>query len=479
MADKNYDLSRRKALLGLGTIGAAGAGAGLGTSALFSDEESFTNNQIVAGELDLIVDYWTSVDSADASAAIDEGQANNGTIQGDVSAQYVLGDVKPGDGGFLVFCPKIIDNPAWLWAGSSGLTDFENGYTEPELDADPDADDSTAVDDDDPGEGEGELSESIQVSVSYCEYEEPDEYDGPYDDPREDPENYSGRELNNPDDYTLADLILDLKTGFLLDGDDETDGTQAYPASEDSDTQAGPCICIEWEVPIDVGNEIQSDSLDFDIQFAAEQERNNPDPESPFVDATVGSGDAFDFNSIESAVDSAESGDVISVASGTYNTGNTDGVLDVEGLILEGPNAGIPGDSADRGPEATIEGPLFIGADNICVDGFEIRDTNANAGGPLPGPGAVQLSVGGAYGDSADGTTLRNNVIVAGTNDNSTNLGFVVEGAVDVTITQNRFIEGGFSATTGAAFASPYEIEFTNNTQDTTNTIPGDTTFTP
>jgi len=282
MADKNYDLSRRKALLGLGTIGAAGAGAGLGTSALFSDEESFTNNQIVAGELDLIVDYWTSVDSADASAAIDEGQANNGTIQGDVSAQYVLGDVKPGDGGFLVFCPKIIDNPAWLWAGSSGLTDFENGYTEPELDADPDADDSTAVDDDDPGEGEGELSESILVSVSYCEYEEPDGYDGPYDDPREDPENYFGRELNNPDDYTLADLILDLQTGFLLDGDDETDGTQAYPASEDSDTQAGPCICIEWEVPIDVGNEIQSDSLDFDIQFAAEQERNNPDPESPF-----------------------------------------------------------------------------------------------------------------------------------------------------------------------------------------------------
>ena len=124
MSEK-YELSRRKALAALGTIGVAGAGAGMGTSALFSDEETFDENTLTAGELDLFVDYWTSVDSSDASAAIDDGQANNDTIQGDVSAEYVLGDVKPGDGGFLVFCPKIVDNEAYLWAGSSGLTDFE------------------------------------------------------------------------------------------------------------------------------------------------------------------------------------------------------------------------------------------------------------------------------------------------------------------------------------------------------------------
>jgi predicted ribosomally synthesized peptide with SipW-like signal peptide len=467
--DSKYSLSRRKALLGLGTVGVAGAGAGVGTSALFSDTESFEDNTLTAGELNLIVDYGTSVDSTNASAAIDGGQANNGTIDGDVSAEYVLGDVKPGDGGFLAFCPKVVDNPAWLWAGSNGLTDSENGLTEPEGEVD-----STGGD---PGDGNGELSENIQVTVSYCEYTGGDEDD------RGNPENYDTiRELNNPDDYTLADLIKDLRSGFLLDGEPDHDdgdpsGAQAYPASEGDSDQAGPCLCVDWEIPIDVGNEIQSDSVEFDIQFAAAQERNNSDPEDPFVDATVGP--SGDFSTIESAVDNADSGDVISVASGTYQTGNTDGVLDVEDLILEGPNAGIAGDSTDRGSEAVIEGPLFIGADNICVDGFEIRDTNANSGGPLPGPGAVQLSVGGAYGDSADGTTLRNNVIVAGTNDNSTNLGFVAEGAVDVTITQNRFTEGGFSATTGAAFASPYEIEFTNNTQDTTNTIPSDTTFTP
>ena len=68
--DSKYSLSRRKALLGLGTVGVAGAGAGVGTSALFSDTESFEDNTLTAGELNLIVDYGTSVDSTNASAAM-------------------------------------------------------------------------------------------------------------------------------------------------------------------------------------------------------------------------------------------------------------------------------------------------------------------------------------------------------------------------------------------------------------------------
>jgi predicted ribosomally synthesized peptide with SipW-like signal peptide len=267
---KKYELSRRKALAALGTIGVAGAGAGMGTSALFSDTESFDGNTLTAGELDLVVDYWTSVDSSNASAAIEDGQVNSDTIQGDVSGEYVLKDVKPGDGGFLVFCPKIIDNPAYLWAGSSGLTDFENGLTEPEGDVE-----STGGD---PGGGNGELSENIQVTVSYCEYHEPEEYAGPYDNPRKDPENYKGEELDNPEDYTLADLILELQTGFQISN--STDGT--YPASSSNTDQQGPCLCIDWQIPRDVGNVIQSDSVEFDIQFAAEQSRNNPNPQTPF-----------------------------------------------------------------------------------------------------------------------------------------------------------------------------------------------------
>ena len=63
MSEKNaFELSRRKALASLGAVGVASAGAGLGTSAYFSDTESFENNTITAGELDLKVDwqqlYW-------------------------------------------------------------------------------------------------------------------------------------------------------------------------------------------------------------------------------------------------------------------------------------------------------------------------------------------------------------------------------------------------------------------------------------
>ena len=57
MSKQKLELSRRKTLAALGTIGAASAGAGLGTSAYFSDQETFENNELVAGELDLKVDW--------------------------------------------------------------------------------------------------------------------------------------------------------------------------------------------------------------------------------------------------------------------------------------------------------------------------------------------------------------------------------------------------------------------------------------
>jgi len=57
MTDERFDISRRKALAALGTIGVASAGAGLGTSAYFSDQETFENNQLTAGTLDMKVDW--------------------------------------------------------------------------------------------------------------------------------------------------------------------------------------------------------------------------------------------------------------------------------------------------------------------------------------------------------------------------------------------------------------------------------------
>ncbi len=57
MSDDGFEIPRRKALGALGTIGVASAGAGLGTSAYFSDEETFENNQLTAGTLDMVVDW--------------------------------------------------------------------------------------------------------------------------------------------------------------------------------------------------------------------------------------------------------------------------------------------------------------------------------------------------------------------------------------------------------------------------------------
>jgi len=50
-------LSRRTLLAGLGAVGVASAGAGLGTTAYFNDTESFEGNTLTAGELDLKLDY--------------------------------------------------------------------------------------------------------------------------------------------------------------------------------------------------------------------------------------------------------------------------------------------------------------------------------------------------------------------------------------------------------------------------------------
>jgi predicted ribosomally synthesized peptide with SipW-like signal peptide len=76
--DATFELSRRKALAGLGTIGVASAGAGLGTSAFFSDTETFTDNQLTAGELDLKVDWEEHYsDWSDDEANLDDDDDSN------------------------------------------------------------------------------------------------------------------------------------------------------------------------------------------------------------------------------------------------------------------------------------------------------------------------------------------------------------------------------------------------------------------
>jgi len=190
MADRNIELTRRKILASAGAVGAAGVGAGLGTSALFSDEETFVNNQLVAGELDMKVSwdvhyfrddagsdlgYFLGEDedppeegagyptsSEDPMFAVEDGNVtdfmsatrtgrhppgglNEGEdpcteladVPDDLEAPIIdLDDVKPGDFGEVTFDFSLCDNPGYVWMTGSLSEEGENGVNEPEGAAD-------------------------------------------------------------------------------------------------------------------------------------------------------------------------------------------------------------------------------------------------------------------------------------------------------------------------------------------------------
>jgi len=192
-------LSRRKVLAGLGAVGVASAGAGLGTTAYFNDTESFNNNTLTAGELDLKLDYKSTylggpgrlddvVDMGypdaedlgdgryllDQTPAPGEGQSwedyvtgeidfcspamDEFLVNGDGIPVFTLDDVKPGDSGEVTISLHICDNPAYLYLAGELTENLENGQSEPELDAEGEDTD-----------GVGELADAIEVCVWYDE----------------------------------------------------------------------------------------------------------------------------------------------------------------------------------------------------------------------------------------------------------------------------------------------------------------------
>jgi len=301
----DFELTRRKALAALGTIGVASAGAGLGTSAYFSDQETFENNQLTAGELDMKVSWaehysdWSEDEAAfarmedgdlvvedregfmnatfqegfpddETRAAIESGDADPCEELADVpddldSPVIELSDVKPGDFGEVTFDFALCDNPGYVWLNGGLLDESENGLTEPEAD--------------DPDEGSGvELADEIRVTVWYD--------DG--DNVLEDPETIvTDREFGDTpisssvavsgDDRivaqgTLREVLtqLSVENGIPLDGLPNTEGRDCY-----TNSPTVHYIGFAWELPVDHANEIQSDSVTFDLGFYTEQCRHN------------------------------------------------------------------------------------------------------------------------------------------------------------------------------------------------------------
>ncbi|SIS17808.1 SipW-dependent-type signal peptide-containing protein [Natronorubrum thiooxidans] len=157
--DKTVGLSRRKILGGLGAIGVASVGAGLGTAAYFSDQESFDGNTLTAGQLTMHGSWQQLYYGADQSVRPgDYGDAGRPWVNaypdhdgdgiqslGDLT--YVnnpnddpadgrnlplscgdfetlgkaprpaisLADIKPGDEGEVTFGFTLCDNPGYVW----------------------------------------------------------------------------------------------------------------------------------------------------------------------------------------------------------------------------------------------------------------------------------------------------------------------------------------------------------------------------
>ncbi|TKX42150.1 MULTISPECIES: VWA domain-containing protein [unclassified Halorubrum] len=193
-------LSRRKVLAGLGAVGVASAGAGLGTTAYFNDTEAFEGNTLTAGELDLKLDYKSTYlggpgrlehvqsmgypdaeDLGDGRYLLDQApspadmqawedlvqgeefdfcspEADEFLVNGDGIPVFTLDDVKPGDSGEVTISVHICDNPAFLYLAGELTENAENGQSEPEMEQEGEDTD-----------GIGELADAIEVCVWYDE----------------------------------------------------------------------------------------------------------------------------------------------------------------------------------------------------------------------------------------------------------------------------------------------------------------------
>ena len=329
-----FNFSRRKLLGSVATLGAAGAIGGAGTMAFFSDEEEFANNQLTAGELDMKVDYsahysdWSidenddrtddaggdesdtdtdgdSVDDFDIVMwdgapdtvgiagdlpddhtgfpandawliAIPNGGGSTedfrddfmentltgeagvtdepcvddtGTDAGDLAAPVIdLEDVKPGDFGEVTFSFRLCDNPGYVWLQGELVSEAENGVNEAE----------GADGDEEPGVVE--LPDVVQAAYWI-----------------DDGNNWQNGSESPIQVGSLRDVLTTLNTEFgaALPGPlaAEDGGGTGGQGCFDGDTEY--FVAFAWWVPVDHGNEIQTDSVTFDLSFYTEQCRHN------------------------------------------------------------------------------------------------------------------------------------------------------------------------------------------------------------
>jgi predicted ribosomally synthesized peptide with SipW-like signal peptide len=280
-----YNLSRRKMLAGLGAVGLASAGAGLGTSAYFSDAEILSGNIFTAGTLNMVVNanvvaannYWVNQGALGLSTTADDEEAVVG-LQVD--------DIKPGDWAIVCFEIEVGDNPGYVQVCTEEFAETGGANTEPERAAEGDAD------------NDADLGEFLLTTVWQ-------DYSGPtngstggtrgdlstLDPVFNNASNMLGLGYGAPDTggvvdgdthYTTAreaNAVLDAANGGYIVKDDN--GDIIVVGDDDGSDPAVPDSYVFYllvELPYAVGNVVQGDTVAFDLVFKTEQVRNNETP---------------------------------------------------------------------------------------------------------------------------------------------------------------------------------------------------------
>ncbi|MFD1644436.1 SipW-dependent-type signal peptide-containing protein [Haloarchaeobius litoreus] len=304
MSDKKLGLSRRRVLGGLGAIGVASAGAGLGTSAYFNDVETFEENSFQAGTFSMeveLLDLENAVDQDGIGPDEDDWYSESGDGEGMVGASIDISDLKPGDTYNFCWCIDVDGNPGVVrayipWDSVEHATGIENGTLD-----DGASDDLPGVETDDDFEtllGSEDITVSKNLYV--CEENEDGDHvkgeqilenDITYDPDDSDTYAHDGGLGNwvtslSDNDFTSQDGVpigSHNGVGTKNPEDDEdplSEGESDYIliGSDEGSHWGAVAYCMTIEVSEDAGNELQGASASFDLQFRGEQARHNDHP---------------------------------------------------------------------------------------------------------------------------------------------------------------------------------------------------------
>ncbi|MDR5671572.1 SipW-dependent-type signal peptide-containing protein [Halalkaliarchaeum sp. AArc-GB] len=275
-------ISRRKVLAGLGMVGVASAGAGFGTTAYFSDEETFEGNTLTAGQLELSVtwqqlyyggpqssrsqDYGTAMRPFVNAYPDHDGDGLQSFERDDGVHEYVdldgyedheqaakegrnlefaceeiatfdepsfapneeslieLDDVKPGDCGEITFGTKLCDNPGYIWLHGVLTDESDGGHAE---------------------SGGAELADKIVARAWY------DDGDNVFQE--DEPQIAAG---------SLREVLEELNEGLLLQYDPVVIG-ESEEEIEPGDLE-GDCIALPKEDDV-IANLAEGDEFTYDV----------------------------------------------------------------------------------------------------------------------------------------------------------------------------------------------------------------------